>query len=155
MNRVNNLDYLNYNSSLTLKEGILELRAAEFDDDVSENISFELARDIDEHDAIHALFGCTTDLNGEILAHIWTIFGTTMKIQQMYHVNKKQDHKQALKEIGHFKLLSNWILRFPKLIAALYYSKKMKRKFPVDNFEQYLDTSLFELRNMFGIKLIE
>lgn len=145
--------YLQANSQQTLKEAIGELRAFELDlqNDYASSISHELARDIDEHDAIHALFACTTNLKGEILAHVWTMFGTTMAVNQMHKVNNHQDHKKALKEIGLFKLLATWLFLIPTILRIVRRAKNMKKKFPISEYQLYLDEKLWVLRSDFGI----
>jgi hypothetical protein len=147
------LNYLNPNSKQSLREGILELKKAEGENDAAENISRELLRNIDEHDVIHTLFACSTDLKGEIIAHVWSLFGTTMTAEQMKKVNVHQDHKTVLSEIGHFKLLSTWFAQLPQIIKTIIRAKRMNQKFPVSEFEKYLGVSLFDLRKEFGIKL--
>lgn len=149
------LKYLDTNSKQTLKEGIVELRKSELENDATEQLAVELLRDIDEHDAIHVLFACPTDLNGEIFAHVWSLFGTTMSVDQMKKVNSHTDHKVVLKNIGHFKLLRIWLLHLPQIFRIIVRAKRMHKKFPVENFEKYLNVDLQELRKSFGIKIIE
>lgn len=88
------LEYLKPTSNQTLREGIAELRRAEgAENDAAECMAPELLTDIDTHDAIHVLFGCPTNLAGEIVAHVWTAFGTTVSMQDMHRVNQHRDHK--------------------------------------------------------------
>ena len=147
------LKYLEPKSLQTLQEGMQELRAAELDNDASETMAPELARDLDEHDAIHTLFACTTDLKGEVIVHIWTVFGTTMSMRQMRKVNAHDDHKQALRAIGHRKLLGTWLLNLPKILGIALRARHMTRKFPVSGYERYLDKRLCDLREEFRIRL--
>lgn len=147
------LNYLIPASAQTLQEGMEELRLAEMENDAAEDISPELARDIDEHDAIHTLFACSTDLKGEILAHVWSVFGTTMNVKQMKKVNVHQDHRFALREIGHFKLLITWLSSMPSIIRTILCARRMSKKFPIAEYEQFLDRELCELRKEFQIRL--
>lgn len=77
------VNYLNINSTQTLREAVFEMRSAEkVGNDASVNVAPELLNDIDEHDAIHVLFGCSTSLLDEIIAHVWTIFGYNHEVEQ-------------------------------------------------------------------------
>lgn len=148
------LRYLDPTTTMTLGDGIRELRAAEgADGDAVENVAPDLVPDIDLHDAIHVLFACPTNLAGEISAHIWAVFGTTMRMREMHRVNMHQDHRQVLADIGHARLLKTWFKNIPHLIATFYRSLRMTRKWPASNFSDYLDVPLDELRNEFNIRL--
>ena len=148
------LQYLNPDSSQSLREGIAELRKAEgAEGDAMETISEELLPDIEIHDAIHVLFACSTDLRGEIFAHVWTIFGTTMQMKEMKRVNLHQDHKSALKDIGHRHLLRTWLRNVPKILGTILRSFRMKRRWPAREFSRFLDRPLKDLRREFGIVL--
>ena len=154
MKRKRSLRYLDPHATMTLGEGIAELRAAEgADGDAAENISPELVPDIDMHDAIHVLFACSTNLAGEISAHIWTVFGTTVSMSDMHRINNHRDHRQVLSDIGHFKLIRTWFRNVPHLVATLFRSFRMKGKWPASDFENYLDVPLNELRDQFNIRL--
>ena len=145
------LKYKIQNSILTFADGITEFRKFDVQKDEAERVSEELLRDIDEHDAIHTLFGCSTDLIGEILAHVWTYFGTTTETSQMIKVNRHKDHKAALQEIGHLRLLKSWLLNFVSIIKVILKAKRMKHKFPILEYENYLDQELCEIRTEFNI----
>jgi len=150
------LKYLKANSSQTLLEAIRELHVAEgTDNDAAEYISPELLNDIELHDVIHTVFACPTNLKGEILAHIWSVFGTSLSIKDMHRVSSHADHKQVLREIGHIKLLKTWFKNFPNIIRIVYRSKKMHKKWSAREFEQYLEMTLQEIRAEYGIQVIE
>ena len=154
MPRKKSLRYLDPSATITLHEGIRELRDAEgADGDAVENVAPELIPDLEIHDAIHVLFACGTDLTGEISAHIWTLFGTDLPIKEMHRVNMHQDHRQVLADIGHRKLLVRWLRNIPHLFATIWRSLRMTRKWPAKDYAQYLDTPLIELRDQFNIRL--
>jgi len=146
-----NLKYKVQNSKLTFAEGITEFRKFDVQKDEAERVSEELLRDINEHDAIHTLFGCSTDLKGEILAHVWTYYGTTTEASQMIKVNKHKDHKAALQEIGHLRLIKTWFLNFASIIKVIFKARKMSQKFPILKYENYLNKELGEIRTEFNI----
>lgn len=149
-----NLRYLDPASTQTLREGIAELKDAEGPEgDAAENLAPELVPQIDAHYAIHVLFACPTDLRGEIAAHVWTALGTTMTMVEMQNVNQHRDHRQVLREIGHLKLLKTWAKSVPLIGSIILRTLRMSRRWPADCFESYLDTSLKQLREDFGIEL--
>lgn len=150
----NRLEYTDPRSTQTLREGIQALRGAEgIGNDAAENVAPELAQDIDMHDAIHVLFGCSTSLSSEIIAHVWTAFGTTTKAENMRRVNQHSDHRQVLAKIGHRRLLKAWLRSLPQIIMTIFQAMRMKRRWPAESYEEYLDLPLCDIRRSFGIRL--
>ena len=154
MPRHKNLRYLDPTTTMTLGEGIRELRAAEgADGDAIENVAPELSPDLDIHVAIHVLFACRTNLGGEIRAHLWTLFGTNLPIKEMHRVNMHQDHRQVLADIGHGKVIRMWLKNIPQLIATMYCSFRMSRRWPAADYAEFLHVPLVELRSKFNIHI--
>lgn len=147
------LAYTDPRSKQTLREGIQEARAAEGDDDAVEKVAADLVADINAHDAIHVLFGCPTDLRGEILAHVWTLVGTDMQMKEMHRVNQHADHRATLAQIGHGHLFRTWLRSFPQIVATFHRAFRMKKRWEANNFEAHLDRPLTELRAELGIRL--
>lgn len=148
------LNYLNPQSIQTLRQGIYEFYQAEVaENDASDTVAPELLADIDMHDAIHVLFGCPTHLGGEILAHVWTAFGTTVPLQAMHRVNRHPDHRNVLAEIGHRHLLKTWLKSIPQILMTVIRGLRMKRRWPAEHYVVYLDQHLCDLRQEFGIHL--
>ena len=149
------LRYLDPSSTQTLREAIFELKETEWPDgDAAEKVSPDLLEAIDVHDAIHVLFGCPTDLRGEIAAHVWTAFGTTMSFAEMHAVNRHRDHRQVLREIGHRKLILRWLSTAPLILSIAVRARRMTQKWPADKYEAFLDLRLVDLRNEFGIRVL-
>ncbi|MBY0507810.1 MAG: hypothetical protein K2X03_28110 [Bryobacteraceae bacterium] len=149
-----NLDYLNQHSMQTLRAALAELRAAEgIENDAAAQVAPELANDLDVHDAIHVIFGCSTDVGGEVLAHVWTLLGTTAKMRDLHRVMSHADHREALARIGHRSLLRKWITTLPLIAATAYRASRMTRRLPVDHLPSLLDRPLDEIRRSFGIRI--
>ncbi|MEM9090639.1 MAG: hypothetical protein AAGC93_18060 [Cyanobacteria bacterium P01_F01_bin.53] len=87
------LQYLNLNPTQTLREAITALRDLEGPEDAAANVTPELLPDLEIHDVIHVLFGCSTDLANEVMAHLWTVFGTTYPVRDMARVNTHQEEQ--------------------------------------------------------------
>lgn len=150
------LEYLHPQTTSTLREGVEELRQAEgADGDASQDISPDLLRDIDVHDAIHVLFGCPTSLEGEIAAHVWTMFGTTVGMKDMRRVNTHRDHRAVLAEIGHRRLAKRWARSLPVVVSVAYRAFRMTRRWPADELASYLEERLCDVRREFGIRLAD
>lgn len=150
------LRYMESDSNQTLREAIHELRESEgADNDAAEYISPELQDDIELHDVIHTVFACPTNLKGEILAHLWSVFGTTLTMSQMHRVTSHKDHKAVLKEIGHARLLKTWATNIPNMARVVLRARKMHCKWPAHDFQQYLNASLKDIRSEYGIRVIE
>ena len=150
------LNYLKQNSELTLFEGVQELRTFEANqnNDRVEVSTQEFKEKLHSHDIIHSLFGCSTDIEGEIKVHLWMLFGTTTKASEIKEALGSTDHKETLKEIGHFKLIRRWMYALPIAFKVFFRSKKMKKKYDIENFRNDLDDKLKDLRNEYKINVI-
>ena len=72
------------NCSLTLKKGLNEFYSTNPQLNLKFNNS-EASDLIKQHDAIHVVFGCTTELKDEVLADFWTVFGTNTFFKRIYN----------------------------------------------------------------------
>ncbi len=147
-----NLKYMSIDSAQTLREAVFELRFAEkAEKDAAQYVAAELLDDVDVHDAIHVLFGCSTNLRDEVIAHVWTVFGTTMKMKDMARVNLHKDHRQVLSNIGHGRVLKTWAWAVPQITSVILRAVKMKRRWPVEEYSSFLDQRLCDIRKSFNI----
>ncbi len=146
--------YLEAESAQTLREGVMELRRAETaENDAAETFAPELKHDIDVHDAIHVIFACQTTLAGEIIAHVWTAFGTTASLAEMHRVNRHADHRAVLAQIGHRKLLRVWLTSLPRILTTILNAFCMKRRWRVEDMDSFLDQRLCDIRREHRIRL--
>lgn len=149
------MKYLEPDSILTLREGVAELRQAEGPDgDAAESFAPELQPDIDVHDAVHVLFGCPTTLAGEIIAHVWTAFGTTASVADMHRVNAHGDHRAVLASIGHGRLLRTWFASLRPIVTTWRNTRRMTERWPVERMAEFYDRRLVDIRREFGIRLV-
>lgn len=150
-----NLDYLNQHSRQTIRAALAELRSAEgSENDAAAHVAPELAIDLDIHDAIHVIFGCSTDVGGEVLAHVWTLLGTTAKVRDLHRVMSHSDHREALAKIGHGSLLRKWITTLPRIASTAWRASRMTRRLPLDTLPSMLDQPLDEIRRSCGIRIL-
>lgn len=149
-----NLDYFDPHCRQTLRTALAELRAAEgADQDAASQMAPELIRDLDIHDAIHVIFGCSTDLPGEVLAHVWTILGTSARVRDLHRVMSHRDHREALAKIGHGPLLRMWITSIPRIASTMWRASRMTRRLRIEDMASLLDQPLAEIRHHHGIRL--
>ena len=112
-----------------------------------------MAELFDQHDAVHVVFGCPTTLRGEVLAHVWTVFGTTTKLGEMHRAVAHGMHRDILSAIGHLRLLGVWVRSLPRLARAFRRSRRMTRPWPVEQTATFLDRPLGDIRREFNIVL--
>jgi hypothetical protein len=138
--------------SLTLAEAISRMRSAEDPmGKVTNAMSENTAAAFDMHDAVHILFDCGTSLEGEIAAHVWMKFGTTAKIADMHRAVAQREHKNVLKDIGHFKLLRTWLGMLPRLFGILGRARRMKKKVAFERLEELKRQTLAAIIDEHGI----
>lgn len=137
----------------TLGEAIQTLRAAQAAGDLTDQFSGEVARSFDRHDAIHILFDCGDSIQDEIAVHIWMIFATTVDINEMHRAVAKQEHRDILAGIGHFKLLGTWLVSLPRIISIIFKSLRMKKKLAVEDLFKLKQQSIDDIRSQHGIVL--
>ena len=154
------LIYQNQECELTLREGIkvyvdylIENGKTPLTD---ANAESTLIRD---HDASHVIFGLDTSLEEESLLDTWLVSGCSYKFSYLASYAKlpeiKELTKKLLKEVGvvgFFKLYKNVIPT--KLKIAFKYSRKMKKRWPFNHPEEFLDRKICDLREEFGIKIL-
>ncbi len=146
--------YLDPACRLTLRQAIAELREFEgVENDAAAQVAAELSNDLDVHDVIHVIFGCETNVAGEVLAHGWTIFGTRVSMHDLHRVNMHADHRQALRQIGHLRLLRTWVLNLPLILKTIYRARRMKRLLDPAEFPSLMDWPLVEIRSSLGVQL--
>ena len=145
--------YLDCDTSITLGEAIQKLRDSEHEDDMTNKVSAEVTRALEQHDAVHVLFNCGTSIREEIAAHLWMLFATTAKISEMHRAVASLEHRSVLSNIGHFKLLSIWFTSLPRIIGIIFKSLRMKKKLAVEEMSQLKEMSLLEIRREHGIIL--
>lgn len=138
---------------ITLGEAIQKLRASESESNMTNKMSAQIMQAIEQHDAVHVLFNCSTSIQDEIAAHIWMIFATTAKISEMHRAVANQEHRNVLSNIGHLKLMSIWFTSLPRLIGIISKSLRMKKRLAVEELSQLKEKSIIEIRREHGIVL--
>jgi ubiquinone biosynthesis protein Coq4 len=148
------LSYQLSNSEMTLQEAINELRLAEGEEIyLPEKLAPEIKEAIEAHDAVHTIFACDISKRDEILAHIFMLLGTTVKMVELKKVAAHLDHRKMTTDAGHFEMIKTAIVALPHLAKASVTALKMKKKFPWNNYNIYLNRKLSDIRSEFGINI--
>lgn len=142
--------YSELNSTITLEQAIRELRQREEKSDTPIKMS-AISQTFEQHDAIHVLFGCGTTIKDEIAAHIWMLFGTTAKLNQMHQAVADQEHRNVLANIGHLKLIGIWITCLPRILSIIIKCSRMKKRLALEELEKLKKLPLWEIRRQYGI----
>jgi hypothetical protein len=154
--------YQDQASSQTLKEGIEEYFRV--------NPHLLLPSDFDEetknffvnHDKIHVIFGCNTSFSHEVRADFWTVFGTDigftgyMKyaaspvVRNLY----KDVSKKASKGMK-INLKAETLPALKAPVQVLLNCRRMKKKWPWSDNETLMNRPLSEIRQEYGIRVLD
>jgi hypothetical protein len=152
------LEYQKQNCDLTLAEG-LQCYYDSFPKNkeifVDTEGSETLLRD---HDCTHVIFGLDISLDQEAILDTWVLWGSKFKWSYLLGYNRlpqiKELTKYLFKElgvIGFLRLYWNVIAVKRKVVFRTF---KMKKKWPFQVPEEYLNMKIADLRNMHGIVIL-
>jgi len=153
------LEYQKQNCDLTLAEG-LQCYYDSFPKNkeifVDTEGSETLLRD---HDCTHVIFGLDISLDQEAILDTWVLWGSKFKWSYLLGYNRlpqiKELTKYLFKElgvIGFLRLYWNVIAVKRKVVFRTF---KMKKKWPFQVPEKYLNMKISVLRRMHGIIILD
>ena len=153
------LEYQKQNCDLTLAEG-LQCYYDSFPKNkevfVDTESSGTLLRD---HDCTHVFFGLDISLDQEAILDTWVLWGSRFKWSYLLGYNRlpqiKELTKYLFKELGvmgFLKLYWNVMAVKRKVIFKTF---KMKKKWPFQVPERYLNMKISDLRKMHGIVVLK
>ena len=145
-------EYVGSDLSMTLGEAMQKMCASEHDNLASQALA-DIVQALEQHDAVHILFGLGTSIQDEIAAHVWMVLATTANISEMHRAVATQEHRSVLSGIGHLKLIGIWFSSLPRIIGILFKSIRMKRKVAVEEFSRLKEQSVLAIRQEHGIVL--
>ncbi|MFK8056542.1 MAG: Coq4 family protein [Saprospiraceae bacterium] len=139
----------------TLQQGLdrFQERNAKYFSD--KPISEEAKRFLRSHDIAHVVFGCNTTLYGEGVVKVWTAFGTDQsfwavtkgyRAASAFSLSREFSFQHVVKSIGRF------LLAIPKTISR---ARQMTKPWVWSDYEPYLNKPLAEVREEFGIRVVE
>ncbi len=149
-----NLRYLDPQCTLTLAEGLAEFESAQ-EGLIPIDEASEVGRLTKAHDCCHVLFGLTTEIEDEVLADTWTIFGSTVTLREYMRFLQHDEYKELVKDIGAWAMIRGSARSLPDVVRVIRRSRRMREKWPFFEYARFLDTPLVELRRRFGIELVQ
>ena len=137
-------------SRQTLAQAIAEYHAVNPGLAKGRNMSLEAQHFFRCHDAAHVIFGCGTRLDDEAAVKIASIFGTTAglgvlkgyRLYESLQIYKQLALRAVLTSIAHS------VVVVPRTILRCL---AQRSRWPWDEFEQYLQVPLQDIRHQFGI----
>ena len=141
-------------SSLTLQEGLAQYQRENPELVDSSEVSPEAAAFFRGHDACHVVFGCGTAPDEEALADAWTLLGTDVTFRQFLGFLQLEEHQDIVAQVGVAGACTATAKACPKLLKALWWSRQMTRKWPWVDHAEYLQKPLGEIRDDFGIHIL-
>ena len=149
------LNYMDPNSTQTLREGIAEYYSANPFLLDPEGMSPAAKALFKQHDAGHVVFGCDTSLRGETLIDTWTILGSTAGIKGYVEYFRHPQIYQIFADVGYWHMTVEFIRCLPDVLRVLIRSRRLESRWPWDRYAEYLDNSLAEIRSRFNIRVVQ
>jgi len=106
------------------------------------------------HDATHVVFGLDTDIVDEALGDTWTMLGTNLSSKEYLRYLKEDGAKELIREVGWKKMIKGTLSAIPRAFKVFISSRKMNKKWPIHDFQKYLDKPINEIRIEFNMKLV-
>jgi hypothetical protein len=161
----NRCRYQEQNSSLTLREGLQDYYQANLHLADMTKYPDEAADFFRSHDRIHVIFGCDTSVMHEARTDFWTMMGSDMGFRKYLKYAASpvvrslyQDLKQNLsdkdKERIRKDFKSNWLRALLTPLTVYRRARRMEKKWPWNENDRFLDRSLMEIRQEFGIQIL-
>lgn len=148
------MDYEKPEAIMTLQQGLAEYYDAR-DDLVTGRGASEQAREFFRcHDAAHVVFGCGTTLPEEALVKIWSLFGTTagLGLLREYRLPESQEIYRTLTWSEIAGTTGFALVYVPVVLGR---ALRMRQRWPWSEFDSYLSMPLLEVRQEFGIHVLE
>src|SRR5258708_9031163 len=107
------------------------------------------------HDMCHVIFGLNTTLDDEALADTRSLFSCDVGLGRYYaYLAQDKQAKALFKELGYLKSAWITVLAIPRISRAAVEAWRMKKRWPWQPPESYLNRSLADLRSEFGIRVM-
>ncbi len=102
------------------------------------------------HDVVHVVFGCDVSLEDEAVVKISSFFGTDggAEVMRGYRLPESNEIYGGL---NWSEIIVTTAKAFVLVPRTIWRCTHMTRRWPWTDFDGYLDTSLAEIRQQFGI----
>jgi hypothetical protein len=146
--------YQHQSAQMTLREALAAYRRTNGLQEKFEAPSPRARTLMDRHDVLHVVFGLDTSLRHEALVDLWTVFGTTARFSAMMDYLRLPEERAILAEIGWWRVAATTIKAIPDAFRVASAAKRLRRKWPWREHEQFLDRRLDEVRRDFAVALL-
>lgn len=148
------MKYLEQHSSQTLAEGLAEYYGSRDDLAVGRGLS-DAAREFFRcHDTAHVVFGCHTTLPSEACVKMWSFFGTDAGFRRLKAGYRLPESGEIYKQLTFPQMIEATVASFRIVPAVIARSRRMTTRWPWADFDEYMDRTLNEIRQQFGIKVL-
>ena len=146
--------YMARDSRMTLREGLREYFGQSDALMESSELPADLSLGLQSHDVAHVVFGCDTTLLGEVVLARWSLFGVTGSIRP-YLIGLRRRETRVLFRDALAAFRPSMLWRLVKYASvAIARSLRMRERWPFEDYAQYLDQPLYEIRERFGIRVL-
>ena len=148
------MTFMDPSSRKTLREGLSEyFHQSSALMDKSE-LPSDLGKGLQSHDVAHVVFGCDTSFLGEVVLARWSIFGVTGSIRPyLTGFRRRETRGLFIDALSAFRPRMFWpVVKFASV--AVVRSLRMRKRWPFENYSQYLDEPLCDIRERFGIRVL-
>ncbi len=142
-------NYQIMDSEQTLKQGLIEYRSV--NSVLQDSRSSEARAFFECHDVVHVIFACDTSLLNEAMADAWTLFGTSVTVSQFLGFLRIEEHKEIITSVGWRGICATVVKSIPMFIRIALRAVKMTKPWPWDGYQPYMQITLRDIRNEFGI----
>ncbi len=147
--------YMHPDAAMTLREGAEEFHSTIPGLLTEDKIQSDKVKELfKHHDRCHVVFGCDTSMANEGFVDTWTIFGSDVDLKDYLDYLKSPEVKQLFQEIGFMRSLLESVKSSPRLFEVFMNARAMKKRWPFYGSDAYLDRSLKDIREEFGIVLV-
>jgi hypothetical protein len=148
------MDYERPDTKTTLEKGLSEYYGDREDLVDGRGASAQAREFFRCHDTAHVVFGCGTTLSQESLIKIWSMFGTTagLGVLRDYRLPESQEIYTTL-DLG--EILRTIPFALVHVPIVLWRCLRMRQRWPWSDFASYLSMPLVDIRQKFGIHVVE
>jgi hypothetical protein len=148
-------DYTRQRSQLTLREALGEYYDSNPQLADPSGMPDGAATLFRQHDAGHVVFGCDTSLAGEVRIDSWTIFASTIGMGGYLEYLKYPQVNQIFEEAGYLRIVIASLRCLPDVAKIALRSWQMSKRWPWQDYELFLDRMLCDIRDEYGVRVIE
>lgn len=146
------LGFQQQDSQLTLAEGLAEYFAANAPRFNGRHFTSPAAEFFRCHDTAHVVFGCDISLADELVVKISSVFGTSAGLGVMRGYALPES-KEIYEELTLSLIVATAIQAIVLVPLTIWRCLRMSKRWPWDDFDNYLDMPLSQLRQELGIRV--